>query len=408
MKRIMINDGMFMEESDCWFLTAERSELFCLSGKEKILRFIDKVPQSYNNWRWNNSCIKIRNKVICFPYNGNCIWLYDLELRKWLKLIEREDRKNFFCDQYWLVNDLLLFSVWDEKNIYSIDLNNNKLSCYYSFENDLKDEDIIGAICFVNDKYYMVLWNRPVLYEMSNDFEMKNEYLLSKDGKGYNTCIYNENNIWITGFDKNVIKIDLCSWEKTLIALPHEFGVYVQWDHCNKRTESDKSLIVMTDFNDSEYQLFSKAILANGKIWLIPMFTNLIVYIDICTNRADCFYIDNEEENRRSIRNRIINGKYIFEYFREERYIGLFSIKNEWIIEIDTKCFNYRIKEYSIDLSTYEYLYEMFCNDERMNIKKEEDEYDMECYIADIMGEKNKFQTDIMSLYRKNGYEERI
>lgn len=39
----------------------------------------------------------------------------------------------------------------------------------------------------------------------------------------------------------------------------------------------------------------------------------------------------------------MLGHKYLLEYILSERYIGLFSLKNRWIIEIDTKELKYKI-----------------------------------------------------------------
>ena len=46
--------------------------------------------------------------------------------------------------------------------------------------------------------------------------------------------------------------------------------------------------------------------------------------------------IDGEDETKNSFTLRGIKNKYLLEYVKENRYIGLFSLKNNYILEIDS------------------------------------------------------------------------
>lgn len=71
--------------------------------------------------------------------------------------------------------------------------------------------------------------------------------------------------------------------------------------------------------------------------WFIPFQTNQILFTDKGSSDILPFEIDEEVETKESILGReSLLSKYIVEYIREDRYLGLFSIKNSCMLEIDT------------------------------------------------------------------------
>ena len=77
-----------------------------------------------------------------------------------------------------------------------------------------------------------------------------------------------------------------------------------------------------------EYELpaFLFSVVAGDYVWFIPFQTNKIMYADKKTCQLHVFEADGENETKQSLLGRIALGsKYILEYVRENRYIGLFS-----------------------------------------------------------------------------------
>lgn len=48
-----------------------------------------------------------------------------------------------------------------------------------------------------------------------------------------------------------------------------------------------------------------------------------------------------------------MRSKYLIQYVAEERYLGLFSLKNNWLVEIDTKELRFEIKNFRFDYERY-------------------------------------------------------
>ena len=61
------------------------------------------------------------------------------------------------------------------------------------------------------------------------------------------------------------------------------------------------------------------------------------------------FSIEEEGHTEENISTQLLRHKYLLQYVRDDRYIGLFSLKNKWIFEVDSKELEYRILDYHLD-----------------------------------------------------------
>ena len=83
-------------------------------------------------------------------------------------------------------------------------------------------------------------------------------------------------------------------------------------------------------------------------IWYIPLQANMpIIYINRKNYEMNTLKIEEEEENEKSLIDRQSGFKYIFLYSRQDRYIGLFSHKNQVVLELDTIGFCVEKKEFN-------------------------------------------------------------
>ncbi len=86
-----------------------------------------------------------------------------------------------------------------------------------------------------------------------------------------------------------------------------------------------------------------------------------------------------EEQTEENIKEQLLGHKYLLEYVRENRYIGLFSLKNKWVFEIDAKNLTYKRMNYKLDGdSAFRVLQEIF---RKVPIVYEKSDSDMKCFI---------------------------
>ena len=98
-----------------------------------------------------------------------------------------------------------------------------------------------------------------------------------------------------------------------------------------------------------EVPAFLYSTIAGKFIWFIPFQTNKILYVNRENHEIHAFEIAEEVENRESLINRTdYKGKYILEYVKDSRYLGVFSIRNCQIVEIDAVRLTYKWCDYDI------------------------------------------------------------
>jgi hypothetical protein len=397
MDRFILCAGMKKSDSEYWFLSMERSELFCLNTENNCMSYISTVPDADGNWRWNSLCIRVKNAIICVPYNGEFIWKYDMDRAEWDAIHCDDGENEYYCTQLWEKEGKVYIYSKKRYEIWVLDVENNSLDIR-ALDTE-KESNRYGEICIYDDGFLVPLTNTPSICIYDRNMNLITEKALLSTGYGNNICVYSEGYIWLAGYTKNIIKINLSSMEETILHLPSDFGIYSLGVPEEDRKDSDKSF-VDTNYIKSKYPLFMKGLYAGGKIWFVPLFSNKLVYVDVSSNEVSCFEIEHETENKLSMNNRIICGKYLLEYVENERYIGLFSIKNEWIVEIDAYDMTYKIKEYDMDLRTYSFLHQA-CGYRELPVE-ETIEYGLQTFIEDTLCPKRKFAKEIASYRRLN------
>ena len=122
------------------------------------------------------------------------------------------------------------------------------------------------------------------------------------------------------------------------------------------------------------YPTFAYSVDLGGYIWFIPYLANKIVYVEKSTHIVRELKAEDELETNESLRARnAIGEKYVLEYIRENRYIGIFSNKNKNIIEIDTK-------EQEINLKNFHFSYD--CMRKRKVVIVENDRFTINDYFS--------------------------
>ena len=98
-----------------------------------------------------------------------------------------------------------------------------------------------------------------------------------------------------------------------------------------------------------EVPLFNDSILLGEYIWYIPIQDDApVLYIHKDNHNVQIMKISEEKETEKTLRQRENAFKYRVVYVRKDRYIGVYSIKNQSIFEIDTKELLVKQKNYVI------------------------------------------------------------
>ena len=140
--------------------------------------------------------------------------------------------------------------------------------------------------------------------------------------------------------------------------------------------------------------LFLFSLSAGKFIWLIPFQTNEILYIDRDTFQVKKFPVKEEEQTENDINNQLLQHKYLLEYVRENRYIGLFSLKNKWIFEIDSVNLTYEIMNYKFQMESR--VHELIIKDimRKKNMIYEQEAADLSDWMKGLEREGGKKNTE--------------
>lgn len=377
-------DNWWIEGDKAWFVWAMENILFCINLDtnrcEAAVCIPDKNPHTF---RLTPYCVKSGNKVFCMPNLGKCIWIYDLECQKFTALNIDNPKKVRFAFDFWMyAGKLWAVSSGDYGRILEININQEKIENYYT----ICEDDKLAKSTMVKDSIYTLTLDSNKIYEFNLRTKEKFVHILPEVRGRLWTICYSGEKFWMSGFQREIYV-----WDKQtntldkLTNFPEMFGVY---DFTKETTTGEADCIS----KQYAYDIFHFSVAIGNKVWFIPYNANKIVYVAEGTDKLCAFEIYEENETRQSIIARTSLGyKYLLEYVKDDRYLGLFSIKNNCILEIDTLEMRYVYRQYSYcdDISAT-FLEE--CADRRNGIFKERIPWDRKVYrgLMDVQFCKNE------------------
>lgn len=137
------------------------------------------------------------------------------------------------------------------------------------------------------------------------------------------------------------------------------------------------------EYYENNLPIFLNLISTKDSIWFIPFKANKIVYVDKETGKINIFEIKDEEEREGWILKNKMEAKYILQYVIDNRYIGLFSLKNNCIVEIDTIERRIEYISYSFDEETKKILVQKY--DKEKAVCYEENALDQVVFFSQIV-----------------------
>ena len=333
------SDNWWIEKDRAWFCAGEIGALFCIDMNSLECELVGWIPDcDTKNFRLYPYCIKYKNKVLCLPALGKDIWYYNLDQKSWRKIeignIERVMTSYMACMQ----DDRRIWLLEEKRGrVFAINIEEEILETEY-YLSDLEDNDFFGGyVCVQNNLYYLI---KDKMYCL--DMNSGNISIHKIDGAegGLYSLSYDGFNFWLSGCCNEIYV-----WN------PQEGNVRVV------------ELPLKQSYLFSQQPAFCATVVMGKYIWCIPFQVSEIIYIDIETYEVASLEIEEEQQAKESIEDNLIDHKYLFEYIRENRYIGLYSLKNQWIFEIDTIDLCARRKTYTLSDTTMQTLFTAFSRD---------------------------------------------
>lgn len=324
------SDQWWIEGTQAWFVTAEKNILMQYDMEKETGKVLGKVPCA-DGFRWNPQCMKYNNEIVCFPDRGKHVWIYSLKTYEWEQIkIRQGENKRKTCQYIFRDGSNIYFASRELGQLYILDMGTKQIAEYdinilHKNNTDIEFKGLSNGIvigqyifwAFIETSYFLMMdrYNDEcTLRKLELDIQIM-RIQADKD------------DIWIVGLDKSVYV-----WQPKTNVLerfsnfPTTFGGYMR--------EDDNWAI---SFKNEKFlkPLFCVPVINEGFVWLIPWYGNEILYIDKETLKVNSFFIEDEEADGSSLK--ILGCRYLINYVREERYIGIFSSKTGQQIEIDTR-----------------------------------------------------------------------
>lgn len=355
----------WIEEDRAWFVSGEYNILHNVNFTSQECEFEIEIPFPVSGrFRSTPRCIKFGDDIFCLPDTGECIWVYEKKTHKLVR-ISIDNPNNVRLELiFWWVYDNKIYVVSEGLHqLFEIDAKRKKITnCIVLNEK----ERVVGRVMVD-----MILYSLSSVSNKINCFDLKSgttiSYVLPDIGEKLYTICFDGKKFWLSGYSKR-----LYVWNKnqneidTIEGFPPEFGIY------NIDEKADKILDCKTEVYN--YPTFVYSVDLGGYIWFIPYLTNKIIYVEKSTYIVRELKTEDEIETNESLKARnAIEGKYVLEYIRKNRYIGIFSKKNKNIFEID-------VKEQKVSTKNFYFSYD--CLKKMKNVIVENDLFTINDYFS--------------------------
>lgn len=335
-EQMIWSDNIWIEGNKGWFVAGEYNAVFEIDWKKKNYSLLSNIPTKKRlGLRVNPICIKMGNQLYCLPDQGRDIWIYNMTNDSWLKVEVSNPEKcrlefiylgkfqsGVMCFSRGLQKVFLIKDNCELQEILNLNVNCGKH---------------ITKMIKVHDCLYGISDETGCIFEYLIGEKQPQIYTNSDLPQGLSGICFDGDKFWMSGNKKEIYV-----WEKTknqvtmINNFPKKFGVYY------KNEEGKVAVGEIED--DYNLPIFIDLVYMNDTIWLFPFQTNDIITInknDI--NKVTLFKIESEEEDGHILwEQKAIYHKYLHVYDFDERYIGLFSLKNDMLLEIDSQVKKYK------------------------------------------------------------------
>lgn len=326
-----MSDNWWIEENKAYFCGTVLNAIFCVDLVIQKCDLIAWIPEcDVMDFRQNPYCIKQGNQIFCLPATGKYVWCYNMEHRDWTK-IEIEHGKQLYLYNktgYSEENSQIIWLLEDEVGmIHKINLGSEIIEKEYCISDKCESiEDIYGQCIFLQNQLYCIVENKIKCINLNNDEIITYREMEFKSNLF--TICYDGTNFWLSGYCKEIYVWNPEQGIKRVITdFPKQFGFY-------HFPIEDKAYIDCNSYYKTGDPFFHESIILGKYIWFISSQSPSIIYVDRETYEVNLLDIREERETIDSLK-RDFACKYLLEYVRSERYIGLYSIKNHRIFEID-------------------------------------------------------------------------
>ena len=327
MRKLIIKGKWWVDGDEAYFITAGLGTLFHVDLKTCQCEFLSIIPESSMiECNFHSYCRKYKDKIYYFPYKQGKICCYDLKKSTWEETVAEYEGPVMICMEFCEKEDDKIWLLEQEgKKIFQVNLENARIEQKYTVSQHTNMVE--GQYALVHNELYYITGSGICCINIENHTSA--DYNIEGVDFQLDTICYDGQNFWISG-EREIIYI----WNpvqgvvKTIKNILNEYTLL----------DFEKKMVV------PGVPLFSCSIFLGEYVWFIPQQINApIIYIhkDECV--VHILEIAEEKETEKTLKDRGHAFKYGVQYVRKERYIGIYSAKNQYIFEIDTE--NMQVKE---------------------------------------------------------------
>lgn len=377
------SDNWWMEDRYVWFVAGAINILFCMDKENGNLIFAERIPSDgMVDLRLHPRCLKQGDSIFCLPDRGEDIWRYYWKDHVWQKVrLKNSKPKRIICSNAWTVGEKIYIVAIGLGQILELNVDANCIESYYDLVKS--SEGAIAGSVMAGDDIYVVGRCPARIYKFNILNKKIRTYFLPEIQDDLEAICYDGEKFWLSG---QKLKIYLWKEDESISSLedfPEDFGIY---NFSGKYIE----LLNYGD-NKSGVPLFNAAVYADRYVWFIPFHANEILYIDKETLKIKKFFLEKEEQTEEDMKNQLLRHKYLLQYVKDNRYIGLFSLKNKWICEIDSHNLKYKVLNYTVGTDILHNIDKFIVMDynQRSERSFEDKEHDLSSFLQYCLLEKS-------------------
>lgn len=322
---LLWSDNIWLENGKAWFVRGGIKALYEVDLTTNYCYLLSAIPEpEIFSYRAYSRCVKFQEKIFCIPYVGKNIWVYDLNGNKWNKiLIKNPNDSDILIAEFWKCDEILWCVSRGLKQLIKVDMEHMSVDQYWTITSD-HDETLARSVKF-EDNIFTLSSNANRIYKFNTFSKQMEIYELPKIENRLQTISYDGNKFWLSGWKRAIYLWD--KDENTLHVIddfPEELGSY--------RIDGKKEKFI----DNATYPFFMDSIQIGEKIFFLPSTMNQILYVDMETAAEHILDIENENETPEEVEKHMLAHKYLLEYVRDDRYLGIYSQKNQSLFELDT------------------------------------------------------------------------
>ena len=335
---------MVTENSDGWFVGEMYDALFHVDFKRNEYQLLKILP--CNDVFFNRlylGCDKIERFLYIYPRRlaGN-ILVVSLEgnIIKEITLENPNNKDVEIVDTCIYSGKIYMMSL-GLKKILVLDVKGNKIVNSYNIFHDVEIKSYHGQMLYCDNSIYISIQDSNRIYKLDLKKGKMKQYELDDVMNGVYSFGDAGRELWFTSKEKVIFLWDKINYRlRKIEELPEKFGRY--------RFNSKRQLVLDLSKEKDEEGICFNGVYKNNILWLIPEHYNMILCINMVTLEIEEILIPREDENEYSWTKRLVKAKFCVEYIRQDRYIGVYSYKNNHIFEVDMLSKQIDIREFSI------------------------------------------------------------